>query len=121
MYSYPSNLKQKATLWLWRLNDLIIICAGAVVSVLFLTGAGFYPPLVMTAVFAFLTIRFEDAAILDFIRNAAAFFFLQQYFEWEPCYEPVKNNYGYPAKNDPKAKDEHQKAYRPERNHRLHR
>ena len=39
--------------------------------------------LVLTAVFAFLTIRHEDTSILDFIRYAAAFLITkQQYYEW---------------------------------------
>ena len=40
-------------------------------------------PLVLTAVFAFLTIRHEGISILDFIRYAAAFLITkQQYYEW---------------------------------------
>ena len=40
-------------------------------------------PLVLTAVFAFLTIRHEGTSILDFIRYAAAFLLTkQQYYEW---------------------------------------
>jgi len=43
---------------------------------------------VLTAVYAFLTIRFEDASILDFIRYACEFFFIrQQSFEWRRCSE----------------------------------
>jgi len=39
--------------------------------------------LVLTAVFAFLTIRHEGTSILDFIRYAAAFLLTkQQYYEW---------------------------------------
>ena len=53
------------------------------VSILFLTQAGFFPPIVLTAVYAFLTIRFEDTSILDFVRYACAFFFTrQQFYEW---------------------------------------
>ena len=40
-------------------------------------------PIVLTAVYAFLTIRFEDTRILDFIRDACAYFFTrQQIYEW---------------------------------------
>ena len=39
--------------------------------------------LVLTAVFAFLTIRHEGTSILDFIRYAAVFLLTrQQYYEW---------------------------------------
>ena len=52
-------------------------------SVLALTQTGIALPLVLTAVFAFLTIRHEGTSILDFIRYAAAFLITkQQYYEW---------------------------------------
>ena len=83
MYIYPDNLRAKATLWLWQLRDIGVIGVGALLSVLALTQLGFVPPIVATAVYAFLTIRFEDTSILDFIRYAGAFFvFKQQIFEW---------------------------------------
>ena len=73
MYIYPDNLSAKATLWLWEL----------LLSVLALTQTGIALPLVLTAVFAFLTIRHEGTSILDFIRYAAAFLLTkQQYYEW---------------------------------------
>ena len=83
MYIYPDNLKARAALWLWQLKDIGIIGVCALVSVLALTQAGFFLPIVFTAVYAFLTIRFEDASIMDFIQYACAFCFLcQQFFEW---------------------------------------
>lgn len=83
MYIYPEHLKAKATMWLWELRDLGIIGVGALVSVLALTQAGLFVPMVVTAAFAFLTIRFEDTSILDFILYACAFFmFRQQMYEW---------------------------------------
>lgn len=82
MYIYPDNLKSKATLWLWQLKDIGMIGVCAVVSILALTQAGLYPPLLLTAVYAFLTIRFEDTSILDFIEYACRFFFSQQLYDW---------------------------------------
>ncbi len=83
MYIYPDNLKSKATLWLWQLRDVGIIGVSALVSILLLTQVGLFLPIVLTTVYAFLTIRFEDISILDFIRYACAFFFLkQQRYEW---------------------------------------
>ena len=80
---YPDNLRAKATLWLWQLRDIGVIGVGALLSVLALTQLGFVPPIVATAVYAFLTIRFEDTSILDFIRYACAFFIgKQQIYEW---------------------------------------
>ena len=83
MYIYPDNLKSKATLWLWQLKDIGIAGVCAVISVLALTQTAFFLPILLTAVYAFLTIRFEDTSILDFIRYACAYFFMrQQFFEW---------------------------------------
>jgi len=83
MYMYPDNLKAKATLWLWELKDIGIIGVGLVISVFALSQTGILVPIVITAVYAFLAIRFEDTSILDFIRYACAFFILkQQMYEW---------------------------------------
>lgn len=83
MYIYPDNLKAKATLWLWQLRDIGVIGVGALISILALTQIRFIPPIVITAVYAFLTIRFEDTSILDFLRYACAFFIgKQQTYEW---------------------------------------
>jgi len=80
---YPDNLKAKATLWLWELKDIGIIGVGLLISVFSLAQLGFMPPIVIIAVYGFLTIQFEDTSILNFIRYACAFFiFKQQIFEW---------------------------------------
>jgi hypothetical protein len=83
MYMYPDNLKAKATLWLWELRDVVFIGIGLLISVFALSQLGFMPPIVITAVYAFLTIQFEETSILNFIRYACNFFILkQQLFEW---------------------------------------
>lgn len=83
MYMYPDNLKAKATLWFWELKDIGIIGVGLLISVFALSQTGIFVPIVITAVYAFLAIRFEDTSILDFIRYACAFFILkQQMYEW---------------------------------------
>ena len=83
MYMYPDNLKAKATLWLWELRDIGIIGVGLLISVFALAHLGIMIPIVLTAAYAFLSIRFEDTSILDFIRYACAFFiFKQQLYEW---------------------------------------
>ena len=79
IYIYPENLKAKAMLWLWPLRDVAIIGIGFILSVL---------ALVATFLFAFLSIRVEDASILDFLRYAVNFLFLkQQYYEWGEAVE----------------------------------
>lgn len=83
MYIYPDNLKAKATLWLWELRDIGIIGVGLLLSVFALAQLHFFTPIVFTALYAFLTIRFEDTSILCFIRNAAVFFiWKQQIYKW---------------------------------------
>ena len=83
MYLYPEDLTARPMLWLWTLRDVAWIGTGLLLSVLALTQTGIALPLVLTAVFAFLTIRHEGTSILDFIRYAAAFLITkQQYYEW---------------------------------------
>ena len=83
MYIYPDNLKSKAVLWLWQLRDIGIIGIGCLLSVFALAQLGLLIPVVITALYAFLTIRFEDTSILDFIKYACAFFITkQQTYEW---------------------------------------
>lgn len=54
------NLKSKAVLWLWELRDIAIIGVGALISVFAMAQLGFLPPVVITAAYAFLSIRLED-------------------------------------------------------------
>lgn len=83
MYIYPDNLKAKARLWLWELRDVAIIGAALLIGVISLARVGTFLPLMCAAVYAFLTIRTEDASILDFLRYAARFLILQpQRFDW---------------------------------------
>ena len=60
MYIYPDNLKSKAVLWLWELRDIAVIGVGALISVFAMAQLGFLPPVVITAAYAFLSIRLEE-------------------------------------------------------------
>ncbi len=83
MYIYPDNLKARATLWLWELKDIGVTGVGCLISVFALAQQGTLLPIVLTALYAFLSIRVEDVSILDFIRYAAAYFITkQQLYEW---------------------------------------
>jgi len=82
MYLYPENLKSRATMWLWQLRDLTVIGIGFLLSVFAAVEVGSLVPALGTAVYAFLTIRFEDICILDFICLSGAYFFGRQYYEW---------------------------------------
>ena len=71
-------------LFLWRLKDLAVIGIGALISVFALSQTGISVPVVVTLVYAFLAIRFEDTSILDFIKYAVKYFFIeQQEFRWK--------------------------------------
>jgi len=83
LYIYPDNLKAKATLWLWEIRDVGIIGIGAIISLFAMAQLGFIIPVVVTAAYAFLSIRFDGGSILDFIRHACAFFITKkQLYEW---------------------------------------
>lgn len=83
MYIYPDNLKAAPTLFLWRLKDLAVIGVGALISIFAMVQLGFSVPLAVTLAYAFLAIRFDDTSILDFIKYAARYFFVeQQEFRW---------------------------------------
>ena len=83
IFIYPDNLTAKPKLWLWELKDLAVVGVGLLLSVLALAVLGLLVPLVLTVLYAFLSIRMEDSSILDFLRNAVCFPLLhQQYYEW---------------------------------------
>lgn len=83
MFIYPDNLKAKPMLWLWLLRDIGVLGIGLIISILALTNGVGMGPLVITALYAFLSIQVDGASILDFLKRAACFlFFHQQYYEW---------------------------------------
>lgn len=83
MYMYPDNLKGKPTLWLWYLRDIGIIGIGAILSVICISQIEFYVPLAIVGSYAFMTIRFQDTSIFDFLQYACAFFiYRQQIYKW---------------------------------------
>ena len=84
-YIYPQNLKATANMWLWSLRDFAIMGVAALISIVMLAltqglGMGL---LVVTVLYAFLTIQVDGSSILDFLRYAFAFLlWKQQYYEW---------------------------------------
>lgn len=84
MFMYPDNLKGKPTLWLWYLRDIGIIGIGAIFSVIAITQLNFYLPVAVVGAYAFLTIRFNETSIFDFLQYAFAFFiYHQQIYYWK--------------------------------------
>ena len=80
-YILPSPTQILAKLW--ELRDVAIIGVAFLLSVLALAQTGSMIPLVGTVLYAFLSIQVEGSSVLDFLRRAACFLFLQQqYYEW---------------------------------------
>lgn len=76
-------MRASATLWLWSLKDFAIIVLGTLFSALVLATTHILIPAVITAAFAFLSIRSDDTTVLDFIKYAVKYFIsTQQYYEW---------------------------------------
>ena len=82
MFIYPENLKAKPMLWLWLLRDVAVIGSGALLSFFALAQGLGLTPLVLTFLYAFVSIQVDGSSILDFLRKAACFLFLQQRYEW---------------------------------------
>ena len=83
-YLYPQNLRATANLWLWSLRDFAIMCVAFLLSILILSQTRVVIPLALTLAFGFLSIRFTDTTVLDYISYAAKYFILtQQKFIWK--------------------------------------
>ena len=83
MFIYPDNLKAKPMLWLWLPRDIAVIGIGALLSVLALAQGLGMGLLVITVLYAFLTIQVEGSSILDFLRRAACLMWV-----WYPVWVP---------------------------------
>lgn len=82
-FIYPQNMRASATLWLWSLKDFAIIVLGALFSALVLATTKILIPAVLTAAFAFLSIRSDETTVLDFLKYAIRYFIsTQQYYIW---------------------------------------
>ena len=84
MYLYPNNLKGKPNLWLWYMKDVVVIGILILLSVFFYTQLKLIHFLVVSAVYALLTLRLDDMSILDFIIYSCRFFITQpQTYKWQ--------------------------------------
>lgn len=82
-YIYPENLKARPTMWFWSLKDFVILGIGALISIVFLIHLHKLVPAAIVMAYGFLTIRLEDATILDFIKYAGRYFIsTQQEYRW---------------------------------------
>ncbi|HBA93026.1 MAG TPA: hypothetical protein DCZ02_00250 [Ruminococcaceae bacterium] len=77
-------MRASATLWLWSLKDFTVIVIAALFSALVLATTKISIPAVLTAVYAFLSIRSDETTVLDFIKYGVRYFIsTQQYYEWD--------------------------------------
>ena len=77
-YIYPENLRASVKLWFWSVRDLVIICAGIVLSVIVLVNLWNITPFAVTACYAFVTVRADEMSIMDYLFNAVKFFVTSQ-------------------------------------------
>ncbi len=83
LFIYPENLKAKPMLWLWLLRDVAILGVCLILSFFALAQGIGMAPLVITTLYAFLSIQVDGSSILDFLERAVCFLFLrQQSYEW---------------------------------------
>ena len=90
-YLYPQNLRAVASLWLWSLRDFVTLSVAALLSAVLLVELRLLLPAAATLCYGFLTIRLEEATVLDFLRWAARYFVgAQQRFAWRQQAEDEK-------------------------------
>jgi len=83
MYIYPSNLKAKASLLFWTLRDVLVAVVLALLGMFVLSRTQSPVLLSVAAAYAVLSIRLEDASILDFLGRAWRFVVSrQQLYRW---------------------------------------
>ena len=82
-YIYPDNLKAKPTMWLWSLKDFVVVAFAALVAIVFLIHWHMIVPSVVVLLYGFLTVRLDDATIMDFLKYAVRYFLsTQQEYYW---------------------------------------
>ena len=75
MFIYPENLKAKPMLWLWLLRDVAILGVCLILSFFALAQGIGMAPLVITALYAFLSIQVDGSSIWTFCGGRRAFSF----------------------------------------------
>ena len=90
-YIYPENLRASVKLWFWSVRDFIVICGGIIISVVVLVNLWNVLPAAATLCYAFLSLRADEASVMDYIINAMRFFLTsQQEFRWQQKEEKLK-------------------------------
>lgn len=84
-YYYPENLNQDATILLWKARDAAIVFCSIIASGLLFIWTSLYIPLVVTASFAFFTVKLTsyDYSVYQYLKILINYAVLrQQTFFW---------------------------------------
>jgi len=83
-FYYPDNLEAPATVLLWSITNFFIIAFLIVLALLIAGFLHFLIPLVLIAVYAFLTVQFDDITIFGYSKKIASYLLTkQQRYYWE--------------------------------------
>ncbi|MBQ3221937.1 MAG: hypothetical protein IJB34_08285 [Clostridia bacterium] len=70
-------------MWLWGLKDFLILCILLLISAFALVKLGWLIPMAITLCYGFLTIRKDDATVMNFIMFSVKYFLTeQQMYKW---------------------------------------
>ncbi|MDR2899580.1 MAG: hypothetical protein LBU94_04630 [Clostridiales bacterium] len=95
IYYYPENLNAKPVIWLWWLNDLAKIGVFGIISVFMLTAYNLTLPLVVTALYSFLSMQFAGDSLKYYLIKTWRFLIWgQQIFKWKKEAESIKQTRG---------------------------
>lgn len=77
-FLYPSNMEAPPIFFLWAGRDALITFLSVPVSLVSTFWLHFSFPLVVTVIYGFMTIRFDDITIFSYISKLMKYFILQQ-------------------------------------------
>ena len=82
-YIYPDNLSAKPVVWFWELPDMAVIGIAGILSAAGFAVLSILFPLVLTALYAFLSMKVTETSVKEYLCKSFLFFVSgQQYYEW---------------------------------------
>ncbi|MEE1155669.1 MAG: hypothetical protein U0O22_09575 [Acutalibacteraceae bacterium] len=84
-FYYPDNLNKDAVILVWKARDAVIVFCSLIASFLLFLWTSLYIPLVVSATFAFFTIRLADSdySVYEYIKTLVNYAITgQQTFFW---------------------------------------
>lgn len=84
-FLYPHNMEETPRLGLWPLKNIAVLCGMGILSILCLLFLRTFTLLSLTALYAIMTITFdEDISIYKYIKKICKYFISQQLvYKWE--------------------------------------